>query len=133
MRKLLVTTAIIGIVVAGMASDASAWTRKGTVTTGRGTYTSQGSGSCANHACSRSGSTTGPNGKTVTSQSSGSCANGSCSRSGTVTGPNGKTVDTSGSVTKTGQGTYDYSRSATGPNGGSVSKSGTVTVAPPAQ
>lgn len=133
MRKLLVTTAIIGIIVAGMAGDASAWSRKGTVTTNRGTFTSQGSGSCANGACSRSGSTTGPNGRTVTSQSSGSCANGSCSSSGTITGPNGKTVDTSGSVTKTGQGTYDYSHSATGPNGGSVTKSGTVTVTPPTQ
>jgi len=131
MRKLLVTTAIVGLVVAGMASEASAWTRKGSVTTGRGTYTSEGSGSCANHACSRSGSTTGPNGKTVTSQSSGSCANGSCSRSGTITGPNGKTVDTTGSITKTGQGTYDYSRSATGPNGGSVTNSGAVTVTHP--
>jgi hypothetical protein len=101
MTKLIMTTALAAVMFVGATSDASAWTRKSTVTTHRGTYTSEASGSCANNTCTRSGTTTGPGGKQVT---------------------------TSGSITRTAPGQYEYSRSATGPNGGTVSGQGTITV-----
>jgi hypothetical protein len=104
MTKLMITAALAAVMFVGATSDASAWTRNSTTTTHRGTYTSQGSGSCANYSCSRSGTTTGPNGKQLT---------------------------TSGSITKTAPGQYDYSRSATGPNGGTASSQGTITVTRP--
>lgn len=97
------TAAIAGLLLVGMAAEASAWTRQGTVTTARGTYAVNGSGSCAG---------------------------GTCSRTRTVTGPYGGTVTRSGSVTKTGPGQYQYSGTATGPYGRTVTRSGTVVVAP---
>jgi hypothetical protein len=101
--KALVTAALAGLMVAGTAADASAWTRQGTVTTWRGTYAYQGSAGCAN---------------------------GACSRSRAVTGPYGGTVSRSGSVSRTAPGQYTYSRTTTGPNGGSVTRSGSVSVTP---
>ena len=80
-------------------SQASAWTRSGSVTTWRGTYTGQASGSCAG---------------------------GTCTRTRSVTGPNGNTITQSGSVSRTGPYRYDYSRTTTGTNGNSVTRSGTA-------
>jgi len=68
MTKFVITAALAAVMFVGATSDASAWTRNSTVTTHRGTYTSQGSGGCANYSCSRSGTTTGPNGGTVSHQ-----------------------------------------------------------------
>jgi len=85
-----------------VASEAKEWKRQGSVTTQKGTYTTQGSGSCAGGTCARSGATTGPNGKSVT---------------------------TIGCVTKTDTGAAG-TRTVTGPNGGTVTRSGTVTVTP---
>jgi hypothetical protein len=99
------TATLAGLLLVGTIAEASAWTRQGTVTTARGTYTVNGAGSCAG---------------------------GTCSRARTVTGPNGGTVTRSGSVTKTSPGQYQYSRTTTGPPGGTVTRSGTVVVAPPA-
>lgn len=87
-----------------VATEAKEWKRQSTVTTPRGTYSSQAQGSCADGACTRAGSTTGPNGKTVTS---------------------------SGAVNKTDTGAA-YTREVTGPNGGTVTRSGTITRTPPA-
>ncbi|HUL10372.1 MAG TPA: hypothetical protein VLV76_28855 [Candidatus Acidoferrum sp.] len=101
MTKLLMTAALAAVMFVGATSDASAWTRKSTVTTHRGTYTSEATGSCVNYTCTRSGTTTGPNGQQVT---------------------------TSGSITKTAPGQYDYSRSITGPNGGTATSQGTITI-----
>lgn len=80
------------------ASSAS-WHRQGSVTTGRGTGTFNGGGSCGGHSCSWGGSATGAYGRTVTRQGSASCANGSCNSSRTVTGPNGASATRSGSFT----------------------------------
>lgn len=77
------------------------------------------------HAWSRSGSTTGPRGKSVSSSSNGSCSGGSCSRSGSVTGPRGGTAATSGKTNCSG-GACTHTGNVTGPNGGSVTRSSTV-------
>ncbi len=93
---------IVGTFAASVATEAKEWKRQGSVHTPKGTYTTQGSGSCAGGVCARSGSTT---------------------------GPNGKSVSTSGNVARTDNGVTG-TRTVTGPNGGSVTRSGTVTVAP---
>jgi hypothetical protein len=93
---------IVASFAASVAVEAKEWKRQGSVTTQKGTYTTQGSGACAGQACSRSGSTTGPNGKSVT---------------------------TSGSVARTDTGVTG-TRTVTGPNGGTVTRGGTVTVTP---
>ena len=100
MNKLLALTAVL--MFAGNAGEAAAfsWTTDSTITTARGTYTHEGQGSCSNGACSRSGSTTGPNGHTVSS---------------------------SGSITRVGPGSFDYSETVTGPRGRSVTRSGSIT------
>jgi hypothetical protein len=101
-------TYVIAPLVAAALSFASvgaaaAWTRHGSVSTWRGTYSGQASGGCGG---------------------------GSCWRSGSVTGPYGGTVSRSGNVTRTGPHTYDYSRTTTGPNGNSVTRSGSVVAYP---
>jgi hypothetical protein len=98
------SAALAGLLLAATAADASAWTRQGTVTTPRGTYTVNGSGGCAG---------------------------GVCSFNRTVRGPHGGTVTRSGTVVQTGPGQYSYQGSVTGPYGGTVSRSGTVVVTPP--
>ncbi|MFA6265544.1 MAG: hypothetical protein WC670_07510 [Pseudolabrys sp.] len=97
--RLLLTTLFAAAVGTAFVSEAGAWTRSGSVTTARGTYTGQASGSCAG---------------------------GTCTRSRSVTGPNGKTVSRTGSATRTGPYRYRYTRTTTGPNGGSVTRSGRV-------
>jgi hypothetical protein len=97
MKFAIGTIALSALLVAGTGSDAKAWTRTGSVTTQRGTYT-----------------------RTV----NGSCGSGSCSRSASVTGPNGRTVSRTGSISRTGPNRYAYNRTTTGPYGGSVTSSG---------
>lgn len=84
-------------------TPAGAWTRSGSVTTRRGTYTGNFSGGCSG---------------------------GTCSRSGAITGPNGNTVSRTGSITRTGPDRYSYSRTTTGPNGNSFTRGGTVVAYP---
>jgi hypothetical protein len=91
------TIALSALLIAGSVSDARAWSRSGSVTTRRGTYTGSASGSCSG---------------------------GTCSRSASVTGPNGHTVSRTGSISRTGPDRYAYSRTTTGPNGRSVTRSG---------
>jgi hypothetical protein len=98
------TAGLAGLLLVGTIAEASAWTRQGSVTTARGTYTVNGAGSCAG---------------------------GTCSGTRTVTGPYGGTVTRSGTVTKTGPGQYQYTGTVTGPYGRTVNRSGTVVVAPP--
>jgi hypothetical protein len=98
------SAALAGLLLAGSAADASAWTRHGTVTTPRGTYTVNAAGGCGG---------------------------GVCSRTRTVTGPYGGTVTRSGSVVRTGPGQYSYQGQTTGPYGRTVTRSGTVVVNPP--
>ena len=103
MKLALVTVPLAAVLSLAAVSQASAWTRSGSVTTWRGTY--HGS-------------------------ASGGCAGGTCSRTRSVTGPNGNTVSRSGSITRTGPYRYSYSRTTTGPNGNGVTRSGTVRAYP---
>lgn len=98
-RTLIATASLAGLMAVGMVAEANAWTRSGTVTTARGTYTVQGGGACAY---------------------------GSCSGARTVTGPYGNAVTRQGTVTRTAPGAAVYSGSVTGPNGGTVYRQGTV-------
>jgi hypothetical protein len=74
---------------------------------------------------------TGPAGKTATRQQSGSynAATQTYSRSGTTTGPNGRQSNFSTSLQKTSSG-YARSATRTGPNGNSIKSSGSVSVTP---
>jgi hypothetical protein len=101
MKLLIATAALGGLLVVGPVSDASAWTREGTVTTGRGTYTVNGGGSCGG---------------------------GVCRWGRTITGPNGGTVHRGGVVARTGPGRYRYWNRTVGPNGGTVVHTGRVYV-----
>jgi hypothetical protein len=101
MGKLFLTAAAFSLALAGAASDASAWTSRGQVTTNRGTFNHQGSGSCSA---------------------------GTCSRAGSTTGPNGKSVSTQGSITRVAPGDYTYNRSIAGANGRTITGSGTIDV-----
>src|SRR5262245_25904826 len=95
------SAALAGLLLAGSAADASAWTRQGTVTTWRGTYTVNAAGGCAGNVCSRAR---------------------------TVTGPYGGTVTRSGTVVRTGPGQFSYQGQLIGPNGGTITPPGTVVV-----
>jgi hypothetical protein len=102
MNRTLAIAALAAFAFAGSLSPALAldWNKQSTVTTSRGTYTHQ---------------------------SQGSCSSGSCSHSGVTTGPNGGTSSNTGTVTKTGPGSFDYSNTHTGPKGNTVTRSGSVT------
>ncbi len=100
MKLALISGSLAALLCVATLTPANAWTRNGSVTTARGTYTGSASGSCAG---------------------------GTCSRSASVTGPYGGTASRSGSVTRTGTNGYAYSRTTTGPNGNSVTRSGSVT------
>jgi hypothetical protein len=99
MKLAFVSASLAGILSLAIVSQASAWTRSGSVTTRRGTFYGQ---------------------------SSGGCSGGTCSRSGSVTGPNGNTASRIRSATRTGPNSFSYSRTATGPNGNSVTRSGEI-------
>ena len=97
MKLAIATAAFAAVLSLAAASDASAWTRTGSVTTRNGTYSRTVDGSCGGH---------------------------SCSRSSTVTGPDGHSVSRSGSITRTGPYRYSYSRTTTGPRGNGVTRRG---------
>jgi hypothetical protein len=66
MKKLFLTSAMIGVLSVGAAADANAWTRYGTHTGPRGTSTVHASGYCAYGSCTRNVTRTGPAGRTYT-------------------------------------------------------------------
>jgi hypothetical protein len=103
MKVALLSASLAAVLSLTMVAEAAAWTRNSTVTTPRGTYSHN-----------------------VT----GTCSGGACARSGSVTGPYGGTVSRTGTVTRTGPSSYSYSRTTTGPYGNSVTRSGTVQVSP---
>jgi hypothetical protein len=100
MTRGLTTLALAATVIFSIAADANAWTRSGTITGPRGTSTVNGSGSCANGACSGSVTRTGPNGYSVTRQGTASCSGGVCSGSSQITGPRGGTIYRQGSISR---------------------------------
>jgi hypothetical protein len=101
MIKPIAATALLGALLSlTVMSPAHAWTRDSSVTTPRGTYNSQGSGSCNGGNCAWSGGGTGPAGKTWSHQGSASCAGGSCTTTGSGTGPRGGTYSRTGTFTR---------------------------------
>ncbi|MBB6309268.1 hypothetical protein [Xanthobacter tagetidis] len=99
-KSLALRLALAALFSVAIASEAAAWTRSGTVTTPRGTYTGSG------------------------------CAAGVCARTASVTRPHGNSVSRSGSVARTSYPSYMYSRTTTGSYGRSVTRSGSVVVYP---
>jgi hypothetical protein len=95
------------------------------------TATRQQSGSYnpATKTLTRSGTTTGPNGKQSSFNTSlQATGNGGYNRNATRTGPNGNTVTTTGQGSyNPSTGTYNQSRTTTGPNGKSATETRTVT------
>ena len=81
---------------------------------------------------SASSTLTGPAGRSVSQQQSGSynATTQTYTRSGTTTGPNGKQASFNTSVQATGNG-YERTATRTGPNGTTATKTTTVTTAPP--
>lgn len=75
---------------------------------------------------SRSGETTGPNGRTVTTEVSGACADGRCERDAVKTVRAAWTSE-SKSV-RTAPGTIERTTTKTGPNGREVTRRGTRTI-----
>ena len=91
----------LALIVAGAAAAEAGWVRSGTATGPNGrTVSSSGQGSCADGACSSQQTYTGPNGGTASRSGSSSCSGGTCESSGTVSGPNGGSVTRSRSVTR---------------------------------
>jgi uncharacterized low-complexity protein len=70
MKKLVLTSAVIGALSVAAIADANAWTRSGTATGPRGTSSVNVSGGCANGTCTRSVMRTGPAGRTYIRQGS---------------------------------------------------------------
>ncbi len=66
MKKLFLTSAMIGALSLAAAADANAWTRNVSSTGPRGTSSATVTGSCANGSCSRNATRTGPAGNTYT-------------------------------------------------------------------
>ena len=64
MKKLFLTSTVIGLLSVAAVADANAWTRSATSTGPRGTSTVQSTGGCANGSCTRSSVRTGPAGNT---------------------------------------------------------------------
>lgn len=92
MTNTLTTAAIAGILAISMVTDASAWSRNGSVTGPRGTKTFSVNGNCSGGTCSRSARASGVYGNTVTRNGSVSCSGHSCSGSRTTTLPSGRTI-----------------------------------------
>jgi hypothetical protein len=72
----------------------------------------------------RSGTATGPGGRSVTMQSGGSCAGGSCTYGGTATGPGGRSVTRQGTAARTAPGQFQSGGTFTGPGGRSATRTG---------
>jgi uncharacterized low-complexity protein len=70
MKKLVLTSAVIGALSVAAVADANAWTRTGSATGPRGTSSVNVTGGCANGTCTRSVTRTGPAGNTYTRQGS---------------------------------------------------------------
>jgi hypothetical protein len=88
----LALTAAFVISGATAASAQQGWSRSKTVTGPYGgTYSAQGSGSCAGGSCASRQAWTGPAGRTVSRSGSASCSGGICTGSATWTGPRGNT------------------------------------------
>jgi hypothetical protein len=106
------------------------YTAKSTLTGPAGnTVTRQQSGSYdpATKTYSRSGTTTGPNGKQSSFNTSLQATGNGYNRSATRTGPNGQTVTTTGQgAYNPSTGTFNQSRTTTGPNGNSATETRTV-------
>jgi hypothetical protein len=87
----VIIAALIALPLAAMASaNANAWERNGSTTGAYGrTFSSQGSGSCANGTCSKQQTVTGPNGQTATRNRAVTCSGGTCNSNATVSTPNG--------------------------------------------
>ncbi|MEM6973228.1 MAG: hypothetical protein AAF577_10535 [Pseudomonadota bacterium] len=101
MTRTIAIPALAALLAIGVAADASAWERKGSVTGPRGgTSSVHGSGSCTGGSCSRDVTKTGPWGYSATRQGSGSCAGGTCSGSRTTTGPRGRSWTRQGSISR---------------------------------
>ena len=64
MKKLFLTSAVIGALSFAAVADANAWTRSATSSGPRGTSSLQATGSCANGSCTRNATRTGPAGNT---------------------------------------------------------------------
>jgi hypothetical protein len=78
---------------------------------------------------SRSGTTTGPNGKQSSFNTSVQATGNGYQRNATHTGPNGNSVTTQGQATyNSSTGTLNQSRTVTGPNGHTATESRTVQV-----
>lgn len=88
MLKLFAVTAVVATLSLASA-DANAWTREGSITGPRGTYTVQGSGSCFDGVCRRRVTRTGPNGQSWTTRGAARCAYGVCRGRSVTTGPYG--------------------------------------------
>lgn len=101
MLRTIAIPAVIAVLSTGVATDTSAWERKGSFVGPRGgTATVDGSGSCSGGACSRSITKTGPQGFSASRQGSGSCSGGSCSGNRTTTGPRGQSWTRQGSLSR---------------------------------
>jgi hypothetical protein len=102
MMKAILPAAMAAMLMVSSATWAEAgWKRSGTVTGPNGrTATVEGTGSCANGSCSSTQVWKGPNGKQAVRQKTFACSAGKCSYGVTTTGPNGKTVKRFGSITR---------------------------------
>lgn len=99
-RNLAATLGLMAVAATAFAATPAmadgAWSRSGS---GSGPYgrTWSSSGQCAGGSCSSYQQATGPNGNSWTRSGSSSCSGGTCSRSATVTSPSGRTVNRSAS------------------------------------
>ncbi len=97
MTKTLATGLLAGSLALLSFGQAYAWTRDGHVSGPRGTASVHASGGCANGACSRSITRTGPRGYSTTRSGSVACDGAYCTGTRTTTGPYGNSVTRSGS------------------------------------
>lgn len=100
MTKLFHVSALLAVLAFSAAADVSAWERKRTITTPRGTATSTGTGTCSGATCQRDATRTSPVGRTFTRNGAASCADGSCSGTRTTTGPAGEKVTRSRTISR---------------------------------
>lgn len=93
------------LAAAAMAPPADAagrsWSRSGSYTGPAGrTRSWDASRTCSGGSCTNHRSYTGPAGNTWSRDGSGTCSGGTCTYGGTVTGPRGNTGTYSGSITR---------------------------------
>ncbi len=101
MKSALLLAAPLVLGLALVSADAHAFSRSGSTTGPGGRTTSySGSATCANGACASQTTRTGPNGASATRSAGTTCANGSCTRTMQRTGPNGATGGRTGTVSR---------------------------------